>query len=217
MSDTEVNVTRAVHDAYPDLRFSTVVVFGLRQSELKRVLRAREASDIETLKVRRDLVESRAACGEALFAAAGFEFPLKAQIMDAVEHGFGEAPVLVKALLRCELLHGVLMGVQDSDAIASPITLDDVGDEGESFEGMRGLVACAPGELVVRDKAGIIAAFFRGPDKRTQVSKKSVNVVFYIFDAPGLGAAFDEAEAFAMDLLRPCAESVRSTRAAIVD
>jgi hypothetical protein len=216
-SDTVTHVAPAVTEAFPELRFATVLVTGIRLPELRRVLRKREANDMNSLFARREIIERRVNCGIRFFDAAGFAFPLGDQLSSTHQRGFPEAPPLVSALIRCELLTGVLMGVQDADSLVGQVRLDCIGHRTECFEGMSGTVTCAVGEIVVRDDEGIVASQFQGPDRRTQVGMRTRSAMFYIFDVPGLGSGFDEAELSTSALLESCSEDVRCTRATRAD
>ncbi|HEY6474161.1 MAG TPA: hypothetical protein VIY26_14800, partial [Acidimicrobiales bacterium] len=131
---------------------------------------------------------------ESFFAGRGHAVGLRKQVAGVAKRGFPPVPPPVLALLALEAATGVLMGVQDADAIREHVTLDVLPSPG-SFVGMRGdAVECAAGELVVRDTDGVIASVFQGPDKRTAVGPASKNLLFYVFDShPSLGP--DHAEA----------------------
>jgi hypothetical protein len=195
------------------MRFSTVTGKGVSQPVLKRTLKERETRDAAALVAREKIVERRVAISNEFFESAGSEFPLVGQVSRALATGFGEAPPLVSALMRCELLTGVLMGVQDANAIVGTITLDCVDDDGESFQGMRGAMSCSAGEIVVRDSGGIVASMFQGPDRRTQVARRTTDALFYVFDVPGLGSGFEEAETCLEELLSGCSDHVWCIRA----
>jgi hypothetical protein len=132
---------------------------------------------------------------ESFFARYGQRCPLRGQISSALKRGFPpsvSAPIL--ALLALEASTGVLMGVQNLDAMSSYVELDVLSSP-ETFIGMKGLpVTCLAGEVVVRDGAGIVASLLQGPDRRTVVPDPCTNLLFYVFDAyPSLGTAHAQA------------------------
>jgi hypothetical protein len=207
------HVTRAVGAGFRGIGFAGISAVGVSRSKLKSVLRAREARDRERLLAQRELLDRRVARGSALFAGAGFDFPLSGQLSETIEHGFASAPPVIAALIRCEMLTGVLMGVQDAASLSGSLSLDRIGSGGESFEGMRGAVRCREGEIVVRDDRGIVASLFRGPGQRAAVDNQSTDVTFIIFDLPGLETALDDATQCLTELLAPCSTALRCVRA----
>jgi DNA/RNA-binding domain of Phe-tRNA-synthetase-like protein len=214
VSSNGPSLTSQTASRYPGLRFATVTAREVRQGRLRKKLNATKTGDARDLAARSATILDHASRFDQLFASAGFDSPLSRQVRVALDSGLPEVPPLVGALLRCELATGVLMGVQDEDRVDGALCLD-VAADGESFEGMRSQVTCREGELVVRDAAGIMASVFQGPDRRTQVSKTSENVVFLIFDAPQLGDAFSEATNRVAALLEDCAASVVAAAASV--
>jgi hypothetical protein len=211
--DPAAYITPALGEAFPQMRFLTVTALGIRVSKLKATLSKRKARDHEALLGRQELIEQRVACCGEFFARAGYEFPLAGQLARTIDGGFPEARPIVGALVRCELLTGALMGVHDADSVSGDVLLDRVVREGERFDGMRGVVECPEGEIVVRDDRGVIASLFQGPDKRTGVEKHTSNVTFSIFDVPGLGAGLHEAEHCLVEMLDPCSTAMRCAHA----
>jgi hypothetical protein len=206
-------ITPTLCAALPQIRFATVTVLGVRVSKLKATLSKRKQGDHATLLSRQELLSQRVACGSEFFDRAGYVFPLAGQLARTIGDGFPEARPIVGALMRCEMLSGALMGVHDADALIGGVRLDRIVGGTEHFEGIRGSVECREGDIVVRDEEGIVASLFQGPDKRTAVEKRTANVVFPIFDVPGLGAGLDEAERCIVELLEPCSTEVRCARA----
>ncbi|MER7464222.1 phenylalanine--tRNA ligase beta subunit-related protein [Streptomyces sp. NPDC097981] len=136
------------------------------------------------------------------FDAHGVTCPLPGQIATARRKGLPVIGPAVDALLYAELTSGVLMGVQDADAIDGDLHFDWAA-QGETFAGFRSTVTCAQDEPVVRDGAAIVASVLQGPDRRTSVTKNSRHLVFTVYDAPGLGAEdFDGAVRLLRDLLK---------------
>ncbi|MGW1765738.1 phenylalanine--tRNA ligase beta subunit-related protein [Streptomyces sp. NPDC002073] len=122
------------------------------------------------------------------FDAHGVTCPLPGQIAGARRKGLPAIGPAVDTLLYAELTTGVLMGVQDADAIDGDLLFDRA-EQGETFEGFRTTVTCAQDEPVVRDGTAIVASVIQGPDRRTSVTKASRHLVFTVYDAPGLAAA----------------------------
>ncbi|MFJ7209627.1 phenylalanine--tRNA ligase beta subunit-related protein [Streptomyces sp. NPDC098789] len=151
-----------------------------------------------------DVFERASAVAEVYarwFDAHGVTCPLPGQIATARRKGLPVIGPAVDALLYAELTSGVLMGVQDADAIEGDLHFDWA-VRGETFAGFRSTITCAQDEPVVRDGAAIVASVLQGPDRRTSVTKDSRHLVFTVYDAPGLDAEdFDGAVGLLRDLL----------------
>jgi hypothetical protein len=179
---------------YPAMRFTAVAATDVQPGAFKKQVRAFADSTVKSLSAKNESRRMNLVEFERLFNANGQEFPLTNQIASVASRGFPPVPNPVLALLALEAATGILMGVQNLDAIDSFITLDCL-ESAESFIGMRGeRVTCTGGQIVVRDKQSIIASLFHGPDKRTAVQPNGRNLLFYVFDTDtGLGESHDRA------------------------
>jgi DNA/RNA-binding domain of Phe-tRNA-synthetase-like protein len=136
------------------------------------------------------------------FATYDIICPLPGQIAAARRKGLPAIGPAVDALLYGELTTGVLMGVQDAEAVDGGLHFDWAA-QGETFTGFRSTVTCSQDEPVVRDATGIVASVPQGPDRRTSVTKSSRHLVFTVYDAPGLDIRdFDTGVRVLTDLLR---------------
>jgi hypothetical protein len=189
---------------YPAMRFTTVTATDVDPSEFKKHVSVLAERTVESLSTQDESRQTNLVEFERFFTANQQEFPLAKQIASIASRGFPPVPDPVRALLALEAATGILMGIQNLDAIDSFITLDCL-ESTESFIGMRGeRVTCTMGQIVVRDKQGIIASLFRGPDKRTAVHPNGRNLLFYVFDTDtGLGESHDRAVAEVARLFPP--------------
>jgi hypothetical protein len=192
----ECTRSAALVAVYPAMRFTAVIATDVNPGTFQRQVRAFADNTAKELSVKGEARESNLIEFERFFRATGQEFPLTKQIASAASRGFPPVQSPVLALLALEAATGILMGVQNLDAIDSFITLDRL-ESTESFVGMRGeRVTCTAGQIVVRDKQSIIASLFHGPDKRTAVQPNGRNLIFYVFDTDtGLGESHDRAVA----------------------
>lgn len=179
---------------YPAMRFTAVIATDLNPGAFKDQVRAFAEKTVKSLSAKDESRQMNLIGFERFFKSNGQEFPLTKQITSAASRGFPPVPTPVLALLALEAATGILMGVQNLDAIDSFITLDCL-ESTESFIGMRGeRVTCDVGQVVVRDKQSIVASLFRGPDKRTAMQPNGRNLLFYVFDTDtGLGESHDRA------------------------
>jgi hypothetical protein len=196
--DLSIECTRsaALVTAYPAMRFAAVTATDVNLDAFEKQVRAFAEETVESLSAEDESRQRNLAEFERFFKANGQKFPLTKQIASAASRGFPPVPSPVLALLALEAATGILMGVQNLDAVDSFVTLDCL-ESSESFIGMRGeRVTSTMGQVVVRDKQSIIASLFLGPDKRTAVQPNGRNLLFYVFDTDtGLGESHDRAVA----------------------
>jgi len=202
-TDTSIGCFRSssLIATYPAMRFTAVTAQGIQPGAFKKRVREFATLTADSLHRQDPARETNLLEFEKFFRSHQRPFPLTKQISEAATRGFPPVPSPVLALLALEAATGVLLGVQDLDAVEGHITLDAL-EVGESFTGMRGEeISCAPGEVVVRDAKAIIASLFQGPDRRTAVKSDSRNILFYVFDTgAGLGAGHDHAVEVIADL-----------------
>jgi hypothetical protein len=179
---------------YPAMRFTAVTAMDVNPGAFKKQVSAFAERTVKSLSAKDESRQTNLAEFERFFKVNEQEFPLTKQIASAASRGLPPVPSPVLALLALEAATGILMGVQNLDAIDSFITLDCL-ESTESFIGMRGeLITSTTGQIVVRDRQSIIASLFRGPDKRTAVQPNGRNLLFYVFDTDtGLGESHDRA------------------------
>lgn len=189
---------------YPAMRFTVVTATDVDPGAFKKQVYAFADMTVKSLAAKDESRQMNLIEFERFFKINEQEFPLTKQIARAASRGFPPVPSPVLALLALEAATGILMGVQNLDAVDSFITLDCL-ESTESFIGMRGeRVTSTMGEIVVRDKQSIVASLFRGPDKRTAVQPHGRNLLFYVFDTgTGLGESHDRAVAEITRLFPP--------------
>jgi len=91
---------------------------------------------------------------------------------------------VVDSVVLAELRNALAMGVHDLDRIQGDIVLD-VADEGEEFIGIGNrTIITRPGEVVLRDQAGIWASYTQGPDAATVVDASTRNAMILGFFTP---------------------------------
>lgn len=85
---------------------------------------------------------------------------------------------LVEAMFTAELDSLVLTSGHDLDAVQGPLRVD-ASREGDTYTKLSGKPqTLRPGDMVVRDAAGIIACVVHGPDQRTRLRLESTNALF---------------------------------------
>jgi DNA/RNA-binding domain of Phe-tRNA-synthetase-like protein len=97
-------------------------------------------------------------------------------------------PALVEAVLMAELATLLLTAIHDLDRIETPLSLD-IARGDEVYTLLRGEEhACAPGDMIMRDRQDVICSIIYGSDLRTRVSLDTRNVLFAVYIPPGIEA-----------------------------
>ncbi|MBL8080706.1 MAG: hypothetical protein JNM55_22230 [Anaerolineales bacterium] len=93
---------------------------------------------------------------------------------------------LVQAMFMAEMKNMLLTAGHDLDLLQLPLTLD-VSKGTESYQLMRGEdQVLKPDDMMISDQAGIISNIIYGPDKRTQITANTKNVVFTVYAPSGI-------------------------------
>lgn len=93
---------------------------------------------------------------------------------------------LVQAMFMAEMKNMLLTAGHDLDILQLPLTLD-VSKGTESYQLMRGEdQVLKADDMMISDQAGIISNIIYGPDKRTQITASTKNVVFTVYAPSGI-------------------------------
>jgi DNA/RNA-binding domain of Phe-tRNA-synthetase-like protein len=95
---------------------------------------------------------------------------------------------LVEAMFRAEIETGLLTAGHDADLLVVGLTVDVVA-AGDTYTGIGGRpIEAAPGDMCIRDGAGIISSIVYGPDDRTRLRAETRAAVFTTYAPAGIGA-----------------------------
>src|SRR5688572_18759670 len=93
---------------------------------------------------------------------------------------------LVQSMFMAEVKNMLLTAGHDLDTLRLPLTLD-VSKGNESYQLMKGEEQILKAEdMFIRDEAGIISSIIYGPDKRTQITSNTKNVIFTVYAPDGI-------------------------------
>jgi DNA/RNA-binding domain of Phe-tRNA-synthetase-like protein len=120
---------------------------------------------------------------------------------------------LVEAMFIAELGSMLLTAGHDLDCIREPLKID-VSREGDKYVRINGAEQLLkPGDMVIRDREGIISSIVYGPDQRTRMLKDTRNVLFTVYGVPGISRPSMERHLQGMEanvkLIAPRAETRR--------
>ncbi len=131
-------------------------------------------------------IEERITLYDQYFKEWGYPCPLPSHFKRTIEMGFPIVNLYIDTHILAEMVHGILMAIQDLERFHGGWKLD-LAHEGETFQGVSGkTILCKEGEIVLRDGEGIVCSLFQGPDFRTRVEPSSKNIMVYVFTAPGI-------------------------------
>ncbi len=122
---------------------------------------------------------------------------------------------LVEAMFMAELDDLLLTAGHDLDSLRLPLTLD-VAQGDETYTLLRGdEQTLKAGDMYISDGEGVISSIIYGPDRRTQITPETRNVVFTVYAPPGVGLEAVQAHLRTLEnnvrLIAPGAEVVLST------
>jgi DNA/RNA-binding domain of Phe-tRNA-synthetase-like protein len=93
---------------------------------------------------------------------------------------------LVSAMFAVEVATGLLTAGHDLRAVSWPL-LADVARRGEPYMGIGGkAIEVKPGDMMIRDREGILSTVLYGPDQRTRVLPETSSVVFTTYAPAGI-------------------------------
>lgn len=93
---------------------------------------------------------------------------------------------LVEAMFMAEMKNMLLTAGHDLDALRLPLTLD-VSQGNEIYTLLRGdEQALKAGDMMISDQVGVISSILYGPDRRTQITALTRNVVFTVYAPAGI-------------------------------
>lgn len=93
---------------------------------------------------------------------------------------------LVEAMFMAEMKNMLLTAGHDLDILQLPLSLD-VSKGTESYTQMRGEEQILKaGDMMISDRLGIISNIIYGPDRRTQITSETRNVVFTVYAPDGI-------------------------------
>ena len=131
-------------------------------------------------------IEERINLYDQFFKEWGYPCPLPNHFKRTIEMGFPIVNLYIDSHIIAEMCYGILMAIQDLDRFNGDWRLDSA-DDGEAFQSVSGrMLSCKEGEIVLRDKTGVVCSLFQGPDFRTRVDASSKNIAVYVFTAPGI-------------------------------
>src|SRR5512147_2354293 len=93
---------------------------------------------------------------------------------------------LVEAMFMAEMQDFLLTAGHDLDVLHLPLRLD-VATGSEQYTLLRGdEQVLKPGDMLISDQEGVISSIIYGPDRRTQITPATQNVIFTVYAPSGI-------------------------------
>jgi DNA/RNA-binding domain of Phe-tRNA-synthetase-like protein len=215
----DLTVSQAFAATYPGACVGVLRMTGVRNPESDALLDAlldQTAADIRDRYAgltRTDLV---ARPELAVYAAYYRRFDKTYHVLLQLESvAFKGKPLrargaLVAAMFRAELETGLLTAGHDADLLVGGLTVDLVA-AGDRYTGIGGRpIEAAPGDMCIRDGAGIVSSIVHGPDDRSRLREETRAAVFTTYAPAGIGtdAVTRHLEAIAIGIRAVAPDSV---------
>jgi DNA/RNA-binding domain of Phe-tRNA-synthetase-like protein len=98
-----------------------------------------------------------------------------------------QVAALVEAMFMAELKNLLLTAGHDLEAVQTPVRLD-VAEGTERYIRLNGQEQqLKPGDMMIADAQGVISSVIYGPDRRTQITAGTRQVLFTVYAPPGIG------------------------------
>ena len=214
-----LQVTTEWRNAYPGACVGVLAVDGVVNPEFDERLEARKGELEERLRAqyrtRDDLLACEAVASyREYYKRFGKTYPVLLQMESVAVKGksFPRTAALVEAMFMAEVKNGLLTAGHDRELVEAPLILD-VAVDGESFTGIGGREQdTKAGDMLMRDRAGIVSSVLCGPDNRTRITAATTRALFVVYVPPGVDRLLAERhldDIFAnIKLLAPVAKTV---------
>ncbi|MBV7273466.1 hypothetical protein I6U48_11160 [Clostridium sp. PL3] len=116
-------------------------------------------------------------------------YPVQLQLESIITKGnsLPNTAALVEAMFVAELKNLLLTAGHDLDKIEFPIKLS-LGKGNENFIGISEKEQfLTKNDMMLCDSKGIMSSILNGPDSRTQITKDTKNVMFFVYTPGGIG------------------------------
>lgn len=181
-----INRTDSYNSIYPSLALGVAIINGCTfQKKHTFEFKSYKRKILKELRKDNSKTKNNLSKFDDFFKDNDSYFPLNDHLNKTIKQGFPNINIYIDTHIVTEMSHGLLMGIQDYDKFKGSLSLD-VAKDGETFEGIGGLVNCKEGEIIVRDEESIVASLLQGPDKKTLISDSTTNVIIYSFMVPDI-------------------------------
>ncbi len=191
-------ISDAWRKAYPEAHAGVLVLHGAlnpardptldsRKLTLEQELRLRYAGQDRAALLRNPVLQAY----DAYYKQFRKTYHVQLQLESIVFKGrsIPSVAALVESMFMAEMDGLLLTAGHDLDRLELPLTLD-IAQGTESYTLLRGEPQTPKaGDMMIRDRSGIISSIIYGPDQRTQIAPGTRNAIFTVYAPPGIGPA----------------------------
>jgi DNA/RNA-binding domain of Phe-tRNA-synthetase-like protein len=178
----QINTTEGLKETYPDSRFGNLIVREVPNRKRNEILEERKRTLEREIKEKYTEVDKDTIIQyyNTYFKLWRKTYPIEYQIKTVKSGGkFPQVSVLVDCMFIAELKNRVLTSGHDLDEIKGGLTFD-ISQGGEQYLKIDGRKQeLKKNDVVLKDNEGILASILFGPARRTSISLKTKNALFF--------------------------------------
>lgn len=183
-------------DRYTGTFFGILVLRGFSfGNENRQAFRGFVTSELEKVRQRFAGYDRKAFCAEDPVAAPYMKYNKKFKksypVMHQIESILSGKEIpdtfpLIQALFLTEMQTSLLIAGHDLEKCQPPFNIKPA-EAGESYVKADGQeTALKPGDIIMRDQAGVILSVIYGQDDRTRVTDQTTDILYQIDGVPGI-------------------------------
>jgi DNA/RNA-binding domain of Phe-tRNA-synthetase-like protein len=188
-------VTSAWKTTYPEAYAGVLVMRDVSNPPHHAALESKKAALEEELRAQYSGFDRAAIASHPVLQAYGeyyrqFKktYHIQLQLESIVLKGksIPSVAALVESMFMAEMQDMLLTAGHDLDGLSLPLTLD-VATGTERYTLLRGEEQTLKAtDMMIRDGKGIVSSIIYGPDRRTQITPATRNVLFTVYAPPGI-------------------------------
>ncbi len=178
----QINITESLKETYPDSIFGNLIIRQVPNRKRNEILEEQKR------KLEREIKEKYADVDKdsiihyynTYFKLWRKTYPIEYQIKTLKNGGkFPQVSVIVDCMFIAELKNRILTSGHDLDEIKGDLTFD-ISKGGEQYLKIDGRKQdLKKDDIVLKDNEGILASILYGPARRTTISLKTKNTLFF--------------------------------------
>ncbi|KYC51032.1 MAG: B3/4 domain protein [Candidatus Methanofastidiosum methylothiophilum] len=180
----EVNISNDLSKYFPDLKIATMEVRNLENKKLDESLeKEKRAIESDIRNNTKDYLESETIKKyNQFFKKFGKKYPIEYQIKSiASGKSFPSQYTVVEAMFMAELKNMYLTAGHDLDLIKGNLNTNITKGSEEYMNISGNEMKLKPEDITTEDEFGIISSVLFGPDRRTMITEKTRNYLFFAY------------------------------------
>ena len=178
----QVNTTESLKEMYPDSIFGNLIIRDVPNRKRNEILEERKRTLEREIKEKYTEVDKDTVIHyyNTYFKLWKKTYPIEYQIKTVKSGGkFPQVSVIVDCMFIAELKNRILTSGHDLDEIKGDLTFD-ISQGGEQYLKIDGRKQeLKKNDIVLKDNEGILASILYGPARRTSISLKTKNPLFF--------------------------------------